>query len=69
MYRADPDPVNHGRRAAIRKLLIAESRMSPAAADEWMARWDAHARRQGIQPSPGYWKIGLVWMNEQLDRS
>jgi hypothetical protein len=66
--RADPERIKEARRAAIRNVLIDESRMSPEVADEWTAKWEAEALRKGIEPSSEYWNIGLVWMSEQLGR-
>jgi hypothetical protein len=63
--REDPERINQARRAAIRNVLIHESRLSPATADEWIAKWETEATNRGMKPSAEYWTIGLVWMKEQ----
>ena len=66
--RADPERINEARRAAIRNVLIDESRMPAATADEWIAKWETEASNRGMKPSSEYWTIGLVWMKEQRGR-
>jgi hypothetical protein len=66
--RADPERINQARRAAIRNVLIDESRMPPATADEWIAKWETEATNRGMTPGSDYWTIGLVWIKEQRRR-
>ena len=63
--RADPERINEARRAAIRNVLIDESHIPAATADDWIAKWETEATARGMTPSSDYWTIGLVWMKEQ----
>jgi hypothetical protein len=66
--RADHERINQAQRAAIRNVLIDESRVPAATADELIANWETEATNRGIKPSSEYWTIGLVWMKEQRTR-
>ncbi len=65
--RPDPGRINQARRAAIRNVLVDESRMPAATADEWIAKWETEATKRGITPGSD-WTLGLVWMKEQRGR-
>jgi hypothetical protein len=52
--RADPARIDKARHDATRNRLIGE-RVTPATADAWIAAWDAHAAREGLEPGREYW--------------
>ena len=62
--RADPGRTYHAGRAAIRSRLIDDGLLE-VTADEWIARWEAHAAQEGIERDGRYWETGWIWISEQ----
>ena len=61
---ADPERIYQAGRAGIRNRLIGAG-LREVTADDWIARWVAHARQHGVARDGRYWDSGWNWICEQ----
>jgi hypothetical protein len=62
--RAEPDPIHHGRRDAIRNHLIG-SGQDPDLAERWCDAWEAEAALRDLKRDGDYWEAGKLWIDAQ----
>jgi hypothetical protein len=62
--RADPGRIYQAGRAATRNRLIGDGLLE-VTADDWIARWEAHAANLGLKRDGRYWDTGWNWISEQ----
>jgi hypothetical protein len=62
--RADPERIFEAGRVAIRNRLIGDG-LRDVTADDWIARWEGHAARDGVPRDGRYWEAGWNWISEQ----
>ena len=62
--RADAERIYQAGRATIRNRLIGDGLLE-VTAEDWIARWEAHATQDGLQRDGHYWESGWKWISEQ----
>lgn len=62
--RSTPERIDEARRSATRARLIGE-RVTESTANAWIAAWEAHAARDGLEHGAAYWDAGWAWIAEQ----
>ena len=62
--RADPERIYQAGRAATRNRLIGDGLLE-VTANDWIARWEAHATEIGLVRDGRYWEAGWNWISEQ----
>jgi hypothetical protein len=64
--RSTPERIDEARRAATRNRLIGEG-ATEAAADAWIAAWEAQAARDGLEADRRTGRAGWAWIAAQRE--
>jgi hypothetical protein len=59
--RSTPERIDAARRAAVLSRLTGHG-MSVERAQDWIARWEAQAARDGVERGSGFWDAGVSWI-------